>query len=144
MDLIQYCFDVFNKEQLQRNNGVACTKENIAGMLWLIGKPMKLPSTKHLEALTLSEDGAFSNQNFADVIALIFEVIVEENANPSLWGIKGPGGIEGEIATTIRIFAYGPAGVLTENLADGVKEVTFKEAKAKLLNFLKKSRNLFF
>lgn len=104
------------------------------------GQPASIFELHHLE---LSPDGDFNARNPADIIALIFEVVVEDNGNPRLWTTGGGAGWKGAVDSTLTIFFNGPNGVLVPNRGAGVQETTFLLAKAKLKQFLKKSRNLF-
>lgn len=141
MELIQHCFTAYTKSpDLARQNGVSATIQNVTKMLKIVravteeafidqsGNKAKFPA---IQSLSLSADGAFNPMAPADILALIFEVAVENNANPNLWNENGDGGIHGHLKTTLGTFIFGPHA-LTPDRSKGVHEIRFDKAKEKL------------
>ncbi|WP_223429986.1 hypothetical protein [Pseudomonas sp. GL-B-26] len=144
MDVLSHAMTVYQKDGIQQYNGVPCEQSQVCSMLRKVGAHVANlfkssaggPAVfKSPESFELSPDGAFARENPGDMIALIFEVVVEGNRNPRLWYENGDGGIDGEINTTIRKFLVGPA-TIAGNPAEGVFEKTYKNAKQKLVTIL--------
>lgn len=152
MKPLEYCFELYKKNNYELTNGLRASEEAVASMLegilttmveGLRGCDGNPPPKPNLRDLQMSPDGGFMADNPADIIALIFEVVVEDNGNPTLWGTSGGAGWKGIVNHTLVIFFNGPMGESISNRAAGVHKNTYFEAKTQLQAFLKDSRDLF-
>lgn len=96
-------------------------------------------SLPEIELLELTEDGKFTPENPGDIVALLFETVMRWNRNPDLWRIKGAGGAEGEINTTLHNLTHGPR-TMGGSPDEGVKATTYSEAIEQLLDIVSKRK----
>lgn len=152
MDLLNHCLSAYKDHRLDRTNGIPCTEHGVHSMLEGIrdvmmknlrapdGQPVNIPE---ISSLALTPNGAFNAGNLADVLALIFETVVEDNGDPRLWQIPGDDGWRGAVNHAFIVYYRGPYGEALPDPANGVKAATFSSAKATMKKYLHQSHNLF-
>ena len=109
MSLLEFCFERYLTGNHQNRNGIAGSRENVERMLNVVYSTLKngirsdtstFPKFENLLQLDLSASGGFNVSYVPDVIALVFDVVTDNNHNPELW-FQSVGGIADEISVTI-------------------------------------------
>jgi len=148
MRLLEFSYQFYKSGNYALPNGVPCTEESVRRMLDNIRQQlmsgMKGPaSIPAIEDLEVTGNDLFTLENPADLLALIFQEVVEDNGNPSLWSDHSLNGWRALVGTAFSIFFYGANAAFSSNLAEGVQADKFSVAKAQLKSFIYQSRNLF-
>lgn len=152
MDLLTHCLSVYKDQRLDRSNGIPCTEAGIRSILGGIrefmmenlrgvdGQPVSIPEISNL---SLTPNGAFNARNLADVLALIFEIVAEDNGDPRLWQTPGDAGWRGSVNHAFVVYYRGPYGEALPDSVDGVRAATFSSAKVTMKKYLHQSYNPF-
>ncbi|NBF15470.1 hypothetical protein GV729_09320 [Pseudomonas sp. Fl4BN2] len=152
MRLLEFSYQFYKSGNYALPNGVPCTEEHVRAMLDAIrqkiisdikrpdGRPAPIAAIENLE---VTGNGLFTLENPADLLALIFQEVVEDNGNPSIWNDSSLNGWKAPVGTALSIIFYGANAAFSHNRAEGVQADKFSVAKAQLKDFIYQSRNLF-
>lgn len=152
MRLLEFSYQFYKSGNYAQLNGVPCTEEHVRAMLDAIRQKlmsgMKGPSGQPapiaaIEDLEVTGNDLFTLENPADLLALIFQEVVEDNANPSLWSDGSLNGWQAPVSNAFSIFFFGPSAAFAPKQSEGVQAEKFSTAKAQLKEFIYRSRNLF-
>lgn len=141
MNLLDYCLEKYLTGNRPQRNGIDGARENVESMLGVVYSTLKngihgdtstYPKFENLLQLDLSADGGFEVQYLPDLLALVFDVVTDNNHNPKLWS-QSVGGITAEISVTISKLLYGPIGHVTNSGIGSAHGKTYESVRANLI-----------
>ncbi|WP_112288415.1 hypothetical protein [Rahnella sp. AN3-3W3] len=142
MNLLDYCLEKYLTGNRPNRNGIDGTRENVERMLGVVYSTLKkgiqgdtstYPKLENLLQLDLSAGGGFKAQYLPDLLALVFDVVTDNNHNPELW-FQSVGGIDDEISATISKLLYGPMGHVTNSGIGSAHGKTYESVRANLMH----------
>ncbi|MEW5543527.1 hypothetical protein [Pseudomonas soli] len=139
MDIVTHCLDAYSKGDTALRNGISATEENVAQMLETFRRVLREAGAQspELASLNLSAGSAFNKDNPADLIALAFDALTDQNRNPELWTEFQGRSIRTEILSTVSAMLNGP-NVLAPDQERGVNATDYAQAKVELIALLSK------
>lgn len=150
MKLLEFCQKVYTSENRDQSNGIDATQNRIIIMVGIVynqftlgfkGTDYIFPSLETLLDQEMTTGDSFNAQNLADVIAIVFDVVTEQNLNPVLW--RESESIGAEISHTFAVLFHGPLAQVVASGKGAARGEIYSEVKASLLRDLSKSRNPF-
>ncbi|AOR63852.1 hypothetical protein [Pectobacterium wasabiae] len=150
MKLSDFCLSIYKEQDRVNQNGIAPVQGEINAMIQLIYKEYNNGLRQYaapyradeVVSFCMSENEQFDEKNLADLIALVFDAITENNRNPMLWGDTVS--IQAEIAHTFTVLIHGSEGEVLPNGTgplskgftsyDAIKEAFIKELEKKPFN----------
>ncbi|HEN8710619.1 TPA: hypothetical protein U8203_000264 [Pseudomonas putida] len=144
MDIVTHCLDVYSKGDTALSNGIPATEVNVTRMLEIIRQTLRQAGAQSPELISLqmSKGSAFNRDNPADLIALTFDALTDQNRNPQLWTEHQGSSIRTEILSTVSAMLNGP-NVLAPSKERGVNATDYAAAKTELISLLSKRYSLF-
>ncbi|UVM02007.1 hypothetical protein LOY41_12180 [Pseudomonas atacamensis] len=144
MNIVNHCLTAYSKGDAALRNGIPASEENVVQMLEVIRTVLREAgaSSPELTSLTMSKESAFNKDNPADLIALAFDALTDQNRNPALWTELEGRSIRSEILSTISTMLSGP-NVLAPDQRRGVNAEDYAEAKTQLISLLSKRYSQF-
>ncbi|MFT0531890.1 hypothetical protein ACMHYJ_03515 [Castellaniella hirudinis] len=139
--LIKHCLQFYSTGDRAARNGIPANEKQVTEItdfikqgLLVFANTNKLPLRSN-KLSNLAHD-EFDPNNADDIVALIFEVFVEQNQNSRI--LHDRNALMGEIGHRAKMYLFGSSGEITNNRADGIHEKTYGEAKKRYEETLEK------
>lgn len=124
MNLQDFCQNVFDTPSRIQYNGFSGNKEMINRKLCIVYSNLikgldnicNMPEFSELLSCDTVTDNKFSNQRWTDILAIVFDLLTEQNRNPNLWSEFNS--INSELSHVFNVLFNGRMAEIYSNRSD--------------------------